>query len=75
MNEKHELDCSGMVCPLPVARTKKKMNEMDQGDILEISGDFCEAAENIKRYVEANKGKVIEMKTESNNYFLKIEKL
>ncbi|MBN1800161.1 MAG: sulfurtransferase TusA family protein, partial [Candidatus Lokiarchaeota archaeon] len=71
MPNNHKLDCSGLVCPLPVARTKKKMTEMDKGDILEISGDFCEAADNIMRYVQGNDGKVLEMKTEGNNYYLK----
>ena len=55
----HDLDCSGMVCPQPVAKTKKLLNSINPGDIIEISGDFCEAAENIKRYVEKHGGKVL----------------
>ena len=75
MTETHNLDCSGLVCPLPVARTKRILNQMKSGETLEISGDFCEAAENIKRYVEAHDGKVLEMKTIDQNYILKIQKL
>lgn len=75
MTEIHNLDCSGMVCPQPVANTKKLLNRIDSGDIIEISGDFCEAAENIKRYVEKHGGKVLEMKTEGQDYYLKVQKL
>ena len=70
-----KLDCAGLVCPLPVAKTKKMMIQMKSGDELEVSGDFCEAGENIKRYVENHDGKVLEMKNEGANYYLKIVKL
>ena len=75
MTETHVLDCSGLVCPQPVAKTKKLLNSIKSGEIIEISGDFCEAAENIKRYVEKHDGIVLEMKTEAENYYLKVQKL
>ena len=69
------LDCSGLVCPKPVAETKKVLVEMKSGDILEVSGDFYEAGENIKRYAEKHGAKVIEFSSEGEDYCLKIEKL
>jgi TusA-related sulfurtransferase len=69
------LDCSNMVCPIPVAKTKKMLNKMKNGDFLEIYGDFAEAGENIKRYVKGHGGKILEAKTEGENFYLKIEKL
>ena len=30
--EVHELDLSGLNCPLPVLKTKKKLSSMDTGD-------------------------------------------
>ena len=75
MSDTHKLDCSGMVCPVPVAKTKKMMLKMKRGEILEVYGDFCEAGENIKRFVENNGGKILESKIEGNNYFIKVEKL
>ena len=32
------LDCRGLVCPMPVLKTKKAMNTMKSGQILEILG-------------------------------------
>jgi TusA-related sulfurtransferase len=63
-----------LVCPLPVARTKKKLNEMQSGEILEVSGDFGESGENIKRYVETHGDTVLEFKIEGEDYNIKIEK-
>ncbi|MFO8020426.1 MAG: sulfurtransferase TusA family protein [Promethearchaeia archaeon] len=74
MSKTHELDCTGLVCPMPVAQTKKRLKKLDPGEILEVSGDFCEAGENIKRFVEKHGDKVLELDNKGNNYYLKIEK-
>ena len=75
MSKTYEVKCFGLVCPMPVARTKNKMKEMESGDILEIRGDFAEAAENITRYVEKHGGKVLEHEIDGKSYFLKVKKL
>jgi tRNA 2-thiouridine synthesizing protein A len=75
MGETLKLDCSGLVCPMPVAKTKRLLNTMKSGDMLEVSGDFCEAGENIKRFAENHGGKIINFELEGENYYLKIEKL
>ena len=75
MGEILKLDCSGLVCPMPVAKTKRMLNNMNSGDVLEISGDFCEAGENIKRFAESHGGKILVFKSEGENYHVKIEKL
>lgn len=75
MPEIYKLECSGLVCPMPVAQTKKQMKKMDSGDVLEVSGDFYEAGENIKRYVENHGGEVLEFINDGKNYYLKIQKL
>jgi tRNA 2-thiouridine synthesizing protein A len=31
-----ELDCIGMICPLPVLRTKKALSDMQTGQVLKI---------------------------------------
>jgi len=74
LTEAHKLDCTGLVCPQPVAKTKRMMNNMNSGEILEISGDFAEAGENIKRFVEKHDGEVLEFNVDGDNYYLKIKK-
>ena len=68
------LDCSDLVCPLPVAKTKKMLTSMENGEILEVKGDFSEAGENIKRFVESHGHEVVDFKTEGENYSIKIKK-
>ena len=74
MANQYKLNCDGLVCPLPVAKTKRKLSEMNQGDILEVKGDFPEAGENIKRFVENQGHRVIKFNIDGNNFYLKIEK-
>jgi len=65
---------NGLVCPLPVARTKRKLSEMKSGDILEAIGDFGESGENIKRYIESHGDYVIEFIISGEDYSIKIKK-
>jgi len=57
-----------------VARTKKKLNEMESGEILEVNGDFVESGENIKRYIEKHGDSILEFKIKGEDYYIKIEK-
>ncbi|MHA1724078.1 MAG: sulfurtransferase TusA family protein [Promethearchaeota archaeon] len=74
MGEAKILDCSGLVCPQPVAKTKKMLENMKPGEIVEIKGDFCEAGENIKRYAEKHGHEVLEFQIKGDEYFIKIRK-
>lgn len=32
-----ELDCTGLICPLPVLRARKRLKEMAVGDVLDVT--------------------------------------
>ncbi len=68
MSESRKLDCSGLVCPMPVAKTKRQLLEMESGDIIEVTGDFAEAGENIKRYIEKHGDKLLEFKVKNDKF-------
>ena len=36
MTSDHILDVTGLACPMPIIRTKKKMNDLAEGQVLEI---------------------------------------
>ncbi|MEI4791063.1 sulfurtransferase TusA family protein [Bacillus sp. FJAT-53060] len=36
MTSDHILDVTGLACPMPIIRTKKKMNDLTEGQVLEI---------------------------------------
>ncbi|MHA2035382.1 MAG: sulfurtransferase TusA family protein [Promethearchaeota archaeon] len=75
MVKSRKLDCAGLVCPMPVAKTKRQLLEMQSGDIIEVTGDFAEAGENIKRYIEKHGDNLLEFKVEGENYYMKIQKV
>ncbi|MHB9155144.1 MAG: sulfurtransferase TusA family protein [Endomicrobiales bacterium] len=33
------LDCAGLFCPMPVINTKKEMESMKSGEVLEVTAD------------------------------------
>ena len=47
---------------------------MKSGDILEVTGDYAEAGQNIKRYIEKHNDKLLDFKVDGENYYIKIEK-
>ena len=57
-----------------IIKLEKKLNEMQSGEILEVSGDFGESGENIKRYVETHGDTVLEFKIEGEDYYIQIKK-
>lgn len=74
MTSIHKLNCTGLVCPLPVAKTKRKLMELESGDILEVSGDFAEAGENIKRYISKTQNIIVDFKVDGEDFSIKIQK-
>ncbi|WP_281998793.1 sulfurtransferase TusA family protein [Priestia flexa] len=36
MNVTKQLDAKGLACPMPIVRTKKAMNELQTGEVLEV---------------------------------------
>jgi tRNA 2-thiouridine synthesizing protein A len=43
------LDCLGLYCPEPVFRTRLELDELDEGQVLEVLADDPAAEEDIKR--------------------------
>ncbi|MFX0104466.1 MAG: sulfurtransferase TusA family protein [Candidatus Hodarchaeota archaeon] len=74
MTSSYKLDCSGLVCPMPVAKTKRQLLEMKSGEILEVIGDYGEAGENIKRYLDKREDEILEYKKDGEIFYLKIQK-
>ncbi len=63
-----KLDVRGKVCPIPAAETRKMLRSVEPGTVLEIEGDFAEAAENVKAMAEKNAGEILSME-KGGNYF------
>jgi tRNA 2-thiouridine synthesizing protein A len=55
-----KLDVKGKMCPLPVAFTKRKLEAMASGQVLEVVGDGELEFDNIQRWVKNNGHEIIE---------------
>jgi tRNA 2-thiouridine synthesizing protein A len=55
-----KLDVKGKMCPMPVAFTKRKLESMASGQLLEVTGEGSLEFENVQRWVKNNGHEVVE---------------
>jgi len=63
-----ELDVRGLVCPMPVLKTKQALEKLAKGERLTVIGDYKPALENIKRFAETHGYRVVYVE-ESREFF------
>jgi len=68
------LDVCGYVCPHPQVYTKKSLEKMSEGDILEVVFDNASSAETIVQMCDQNGHEVLENKQGDGKFIIKIEK-
>ena len=54
-----ELDCVGLFCPMPIARTKEEIEKIEVGQVLKVEADDPAAEEDITRWAKRTGHKVI----------------
>ncbi len=69
-----ELNVSGTVCPIPVLKTKKALDELNEGEELIVIGDYKPALENITRFAEEHGHTVISSEENDNGFKVIIKK-
>ena len=55
-----KLDVKGKMCPMPVAFTKRKLESMASGQLLEVVGEGELEFDNVQRWVKNNGHEVVE---------------
>ena len=58
--ENEKLDVKGKMCPMPVAFTKRKLESMASGQLLEVVGEGELEFDNVQRWVTNNGHEVVE---------------
>ena len=59
-----ELDCVGLYCPVPIAKTKEEIDKIEVGQILKVEADDPAAEEDIKRWAKRTGHELLEFKKE-----------
>lgn len=58
------LDCIGLYCPIPIARTREEIDKLEPGQILEVEADDPAAEEDIKRWAKHTGHEILMFKKE-----------
>ncbi|MGQ9545574.1 MAG: sulfurtransferase TusA family protein [Dehalococcoidia bacterium] len=68
---RHTLDCIGLYCPTPVLNTRKEIDKLAIGEILEVLADDPAAEEDLKAWAKRAGQKILEIeKTDEGLRFL-----
>ncbi len=70
----YTLDCTGYVCPHPQIYTKKMLERIKPGDILEVTFDNPSSSESITAMCAANGNEIVEQVSGGGKYVYKIKK-
>ena len=63
-----EVDCVGLYCPMPIAKTKETIDEINIGEILKLEADDPAAEEDIKAWAKRTGHEIV--KFEKDGVFL-----
>ena len=56
------LDCIGLYCPMPIINTRKEMDKLAVGGILEVLADDSAAEEDLKAWAKRTGQKILKIK-------------
>lgn len=73
-SEVEKLDTKGQVCPMPAVFTKRKIESLKVGQVLEVTGDCAPALENIEKWAKNNGHEVLETSKSGDFFSVKIRK-
>ncbi|MBD3654561.1 sulfurtransferase TusA family protein [Kangiella sp.] len=74
MSYKHSLDCSNLLCPMPVIRTQNALKELAIGDTLEVICTDPGTLSDIPTWCRINQQEVIDTKEHDNQIIFIIKK-
>lgn len=68
------LDTSGMACPMPVVKTRLAITDLEAGDVLEVISTDRGSCTDIPAWAEGTGNRLVEQRTEGDQYVFLIEK-
>jgi tRNA 2-thiouridine synthesizing protein A len=69
-----KLDVKGKMCPMPVAFTKRKLDSMASGQLLEVIGEGELEFDNVQRWVKNKGHQVVETSKSERDFRILIKK-
>ena len=69
------LDCLGLYCPEPVFRTRLKLDQIEIGQVLEITADDPAAEEDLKRLAKRLGHEIVSLESDDDQVKIIIKKM
>lgn len=66
MNSNKVLDAKGLACPMPIVKTKKAMNELESGQVLEIHATDKGAKADLAAWAKSGGHELLDQAEEGN---------
>ncbi|QFS83448.1 Sulfurtransferase TusA [Roseivivax sp. THAF40] len=70
----HELDARGLLCPLPVLKTRKRLSALDVGERIAVTTDDPAAIVDMPHYCQESGHALVEQRAEGSAMHWVIEK-
>jgi TusA-related sulfurtransferase len=70
-----ELDCIGLYCPIPIARTKQEIDKLEVGQVLKVEADDPAADEDIKAWSKRVGHEILKLEKEGKILTFYIKKM
>ncbi len=70
----YALDVTGYVCPHPQIYTKKALEKIHGGDVLEVTFDNPSSSESVSAMCDSNGNEILEKIADSGKFTFKIKK-
>ena len=69
------LDASGLNCPLPILKTKKALQKMESGQVLEVISTDAGSIKDIEAFCNQTGNKLVSTIEDGGKYVFTIEKV
>ncbi|NYT11569.1 MAG: sulfurtransferase TusA family protein [Methanomassiliicoccales archaeon] len=68
------LDCTGLMCPMPIVKLAKKMKEMESGKVLELVADDVGSKEDVPAWCNRTGNELVDQKEEGGKFIYYVKK-
>ncbi|MFP4169636.1 MAG: sulfurtransferase TusA family protein [Methanomassiliicoccales archaeon] len=68
------LDCTGLMCPMPIVKLAKKMKAMEPGQVLELVADDVGSKEDVPAWCKRTGNELVDTKEEGGKYYYYVRK-
>lgn len=75
MEADESLDCVGLYCPMPIIKTKERMEELDIGQVLEVIADDKGIVADMPAWCRSTGNELLGLEEESGEYRVYVRKL